>query len=364
MAKASRSSSTARSFSKRRVSRARIRRKSNAIRICVSNWATPSLARLALKNNQYIKFCLDVPQTCVQPTEIIPVPTGYFNFVREASKWDAYVYSLFPKSAAEAYLSKVSSSFGGQGSVGATNPVSGMFSLDQNRTGYTTDDVLVGYGDGQGSSIAIAPGGNYSGDPDQQQDRVRFGWITEPATAPLQGSELVLLSVPAWSDQLTLTVTVGWMDRGGTQMARQQTYDMVIKVPTDYEAFDTFMGGEQSRLAPRISDDLVDDTPVQACKAADIIIPGYRLWRSTVVTLGGQTADRIVVLPDMQGLVAHFNEIAFPNGPKTTDGDASAPLRVWTSEGEASAARPVRIGSSAVGEAARSCPDDKTDSKS
>ncbi len=43
-----------------------------------------------------------------------------------------------------------------------------------------------------------------------------------------------------------------------------------------------------------------------------LLITGERLWRNTVVTLGGQKADRIEILPDMVGIVATFRCIETP----------------------------------------------------
>jgi hypothetical protein len=292
-----------------------------------------------MKHNRGIPLCAADP--CDQ--YIIPIPSGFFSFVAQASKSDAYVYALFPKSEAEAYLSDVATALSASGGAEAPgNPFSGLLDFGRSTRGYTTQDVLVGYGDGQG--------GSQSG-----EDRVRFGWVTGTVHSSMQGSELVLLSVPAWSDELTLSVSVGWLDRNGTHASNQQTFDMKVKLPPDYEAFDTFIAGQQARLLPRISEDFMDNHPVQACKSADIIIPGYRLWRSTVVTLGAQTADRIVVLPNMQGVIAHFNEIAFPTNALVS-GASPVSLRVWTSEGEASAGRPIGVVTTPGQREARGCP--------
>lgn len=52
-----------------------------------------------------------------------------------------------------------------------------------------------------------------------------------------------------------------------------------------------------------------------------------RLGRSTVVTLGGQQADAISVLPNMKGVIATFNRVE----PSISGAE---PLHLWTSEGE------------------------------
>jgi len=68
---------------------------------------------------------------------------------------------------------------------------------------------------------------------------------------------------------------------------------------------------------------------ITAEKPADILIRGNHLWRSTVVTLEGQPADNITVLPDMKGIVARFDSVS-----RQWVG-ADRRLWVFTSEGEA-----------------------------
>ena len=102
-----------------------------------------------------------------------------------------------------------------------------------------------------------------------------------------------------------------------------------------------------------------------------ILIPGSRLWRSASVTLGAQLADRIRVLPNMEGIIAEFFEVDLPYAaynPRRSNGqlpgintdelepncslddtelsDLSARpvrLRVWTSEGVATAIRSICV---------------------
>lgn len=80
-------------------------------------------------------------------------------------------------------------------------------------------------------------------------------------------------------------------------------------------------------------------------KPATILIKGQRLWRSTVVTLGGQVADKIQVLPDMTGIIARFECVDVPTARARAIRNAvpwernpayqywNVPLVVWTSEG-------------------------------
>ncbi|QQO56643.1 MAG: hypothetical protein N838_28040 [Thiohalocapsa sp. PB-PSB1] len=84
-----------------------------------------------------------------------------------------------------------------------------------------------------------------------------------------------------------------------------------------------------------------------------LVIEGQRLWRGTMVTLGDQRADEIIVLPDMRGVVARFDCVLPPPGrhhfmPEEIGREGSeappdpiyAPMfrkvTVWTAQGHAS----------------------------
>ena len=161
---------------------------------------------------------------------------------------------------------------------------------------------------------------------------VEFGWVIggQGRMESTQKSGLALVSVPAWTNELSVHVDTGWV-RGSGALAVTGSYDFTVPIPPDYEAFDAFVGGSRVRHEPRISNDLVARHQVlEACDDVSIIIPGFRLWRSTVVTLGSQVATRITVLPNMRGIIAKFENLFAANVPGA---DEQVKLRVWTSEG-------------------------------
>jgi hypothetical protein len=132
---------------------------------------------------------------------------------------------------------------------------------------------------------------------------------------PTQKSELALVSVPAWADTLKLNVSVGWLDRNGKPRPdEQRDFDLEIAVPPNLEAFDSiYREDAQVTLGPTIRDNEMDPwIYVRAGKETKILIPGSRLWRSASVTLGAQTAKRITVLPNMEGIIAEFDAVAPP----------------------------------------------------
>lgn len=99
-------------------------------------------------------------------------------------------------------------------------------------------------------------------------------------------------------------------------------------------------------------------------RPGQIVLEGGRLWRSTVVTLGMQRADQIIVTPHMQGIIAVFNCVLppadWPSGRPRIVADfdtttAAAPFTghfanavVWTSEGRTTpmpvTLKPFRMG--------------------
>ena len=77
-----------------------------------------------------------------------------------------------------------------------------------------------------------------------------------------------------------------------------------IKAPYYYQEFD-----EQVQRRPGI-------LTLEAGRSGQLALAGERLWRGTVVTVNNQTADRIVVLPDMKGVVAQFDCVNPPAGSR------------------------------------------------
>jgi hypothetical protein len=90
-------------------------------------------------------------------------------------------------------------------------------------------------------------------------------------------------------------------------------------------------------------DRLIPSQTLEACAPGSILIPGFRLWRSSVVTIGAQRADRIAVLPNMRGIIADFKEVQRPVGLADGGKAVKEELRVWTSEGVDTARERIMI---------------------
>ena len=291
------------------------------------------------------------------------VPSGFFNFAERLSGLDAYSYAIFPKNDVVGVLAETSAMLAGAAAG------TGFLGIGSRRSESKTVSVLVGYGDGKGS------------DPDNRNtegiDTIAFGWVISARgdMEPTSKNQLALVSVPAWTNELHLTVHTGWLDRESHPLNNgRDKFTVTIPVPPDYEAFDSiFRGDAWVTQGPRIYDNKMDkEISVRAGDGVKILIPGSRLWRSASVTLGAQLATRIRVLPNMEGIIAEFPLVDLPHAAyndeldavDNSDADAvgglqqdkgpdcrpfepleSRPvrLRVWTSEGVIKARRPVCV---------------------
>ncbi|MCP4317957.1 MAG: hypothetical protein GY789_18525 [Hyphomicrobiales bacterium] len=187
---------------------------------------------------------------------------------------------------------------------------------------------------------------------------VKFGWIISgrDKMTPTQKSQLALISVPAWTTEIKLHINAGWLNRNGGEVVDHK-FNLPIVLPPELDSLDTVMFQDGGGRGPKIHSSFIPGqnrkvlATVHACTATSILIPGSRLWRSTAVTLGSQLADRITVLPNMEGIVAYFEKVVIPsvvgidtNEPIENSNDVvEVPLSVWTSEGVDTAKNNIRV---------------------
>jgi hypothetical protein len=156
-----------------------------------------------------------------------------------------------------------------------------------------------------------------------------FGWIIQPdepldeagsyRQRPSQTSLAALISLPAWWEEVGLKVKRSWVDESKTAGVQASAgsdnlpdLQFTIELPVNFETVDAILFETIDRN-PVIFESAGASLTVKPCNTAEIVIPGRRLWRSTVVTLGGQKADEIFVLPDMNGIIAKFNQVHLPS---------------------------------------------------
>lgn len=211
--------------------------------------------------------------------------------------------------------------------------------------------IIVGFG-------AAAKG------PPQETRRLTldFGWIVAPRSRSARHYEqidgqyplTVFISVPAWWRSMHADIRTCWLSRSTlAKLPRGQTAanlcrgdemvgrQMMIRLPTAIPevsrklAFDVLQ-------EPSLYDNSMKELTIGA--RGLLLLEGARLWRSTEVTAGAQHADKITVLPNMEGILAEFDcvrppdtllRIAFPK-PSGQDEKTWVTrdwIRVWTSEG-------------------------------
>jgi len=289
----------------------------------------------------------------------IEVESGLFLFIRHLQQSSSvFSYAVTPKQSVQSLV--VDDHANRQGSVGANvNGVGGQVD-GQSSVGFSgvrEQPLVVGYGN------VVGGGGAEASSPAQ----IEFGWFISP---PVQGADntgvrkvhaaaqyalTALVSVPAWWDEIDLKIKRVWLGPDGEEIparpyASGQPGDSgaPIELPRDLESISSLLLDRGA--GPEIEEGKVDPIELTVCRPAAILLPGRRLWRSAVVTLGSQTADEIHVLPNMHGIIAKFDRVDVPSGWTSTfvpDEDPvpyEAPITVWTSEGSRTLRNRARIG--------------------
>ncbi|ANT62724.1 hypothetical protein AYJ57_20340 [Salipiger sp. CCB-MM3] len=330
---------------------------------------------------------------------------GAFEFFRRMAEVESYTYAAFPRGDVTGVVREVGEhqSLGLEGEASGASGRAGYERSSRERTIEAVPRV-----------INFASGQSRSSQPELERSKhFDFGWtvVKEGAKEPMMVSQLVLISMPAYMDEISLTLWKGFLDLdkvpadrsallpelekalqdvaeaervagdagygdaagdGPAPPARRfndmgfeerirflmkgyETGTITLKVPPDFTALDSIVIGRSKILGPQINASALDQAvrPEQingshreecvrwskiveeAATDADkdevyyhveMVVPGERLWRSTVVTLGGAKAQRIEVMPDMRGILATFR---LPEPPVAGE----ERIWVWTSEG-------------------------------
>jgi hypothetical protein len=188
-----------------------------------------------------------------------------------------------------------------------------------------------------------------------------FGWVIAPQLTGDGDRQQVdreypvsaVVSLPAWWRSIRLDITTCWIPRSELNSARRvneckgapgpdnqprnlqgaNDSQEMIRLPGAIAELSSKLGFEivqEPHLKVRSGKD--NRLRAEVGRPFDLLLTGFRIWRSTEVTLGSQKADEIVVLPNMEGIVAHFNcvepQMAIPDQK-----DLDVDILVWTSEG-------------------------------
>lgn len=197
----------------------------------------------------------------------------------------------------------------------------------------------------------------------------RFGWLIGPRPVsgsdgafrfrhlPVQNALTAVVSVPAWWRRAKVKIDTTWLDKNGNSVPKEtiignnksgtsaDKFSFEVRLPGDLATITSLLTANLE-IGPKIATHLMTkkEIAVVAGQSARILIPGPNLWRSTVVTLGAQAAERITVLPDMEGIIAEFTKIDYPaDWLDRRKPYENAALTVWTSEGVARLDKAVYI---------------------
>ncbi len=266
------------------------------------------------------------------------VRAGLVNFVRAAGRrLDAFSYAFSPSEPDELVATRsldeqsrtlaaqaTAALAGLQGTGGAK--VGQQSGVEQSRN--ASRKLVIAFGEQFNPKIAT------------------FGWVIQPQE-PIDGNDdyrqrasqtslAALISLPAWWEEIRVRITRSWTTESGKpENTLKPDQEYTIELPVNFETVDASLFETNDR-SPVINEWATEAVIVRPCQRADIVIPGRRLWRSTVVLLGSQKADEIFVLPDMNGIVATFKSVQFPNTWSDLSRDFQVPLTVWTSQGSTS----------------------------
>ena len=169
-----------------------------------------------------------------------------------------------------------------------------------------------------------------------------------------------LVSLPSWWGLVEIDVDTCWMDRDQVSAVlepddlcagepgagvRKQHHRLEVKLPGTADEVLSRMAFFPLK-APYLTEGLTQQNVVEVGRPAEVTLVGSRLWKNPRVRLGHQWADSVEVLPDMQGLVAHFacvepepGTAGIDSRPEPGSGPTTGsnrPVRIWTSEGTTS----------------------------
>lgn len=181
-----------------------------------------------------------------------------------------------------------------------------------------------------------------------------FGWIIGPKYeiraegdnqaagfrhTPIQNGVAGIISVPSFLRSLKIHTKACWrgasdtwgVDSTGSSNGCDTQPEYTLRLPTDpVRGLSLDSRGKKRGIKVSISNPKV--YRASAGNPMNILIRGENLWRNTKVLIDGQEADRVTVLPDMGGILAHFSKIQ-PSTIRSNNGLSNElPLEIITSE--------------------------------
>jgi hypothetical protein len=286
----------------------------------------------------------------------------FINYLNSGT--DAFAYSVTPKNLTENISTASDTRDAFTAMLRPNNQGNEIASLLKKRSeqnqAIVAHPIVVGFGSGFNISDMTAHNLNTEIKAVRSLD---FGWIVAPRSLSERIYEQIdgqypltaFISVPAWWRTAHVFINSCWLARRGLadvkldepasklcdQGSKMHTSEIIVRLPPAVPeisrklAFDVV---QQPSLYNPTPKELVIGMP------GSLLLEGARLWRSTEVTAGAQHADRITVLPNMEGILAEFDCVRPPTGLRKlrqnpeveSDKEQTVTyefIQVWTSEG-------------------------------
>lgn len=289
---------------------------------------------------------------CYFQTVAFDVPVGLFNFAMKLGKAkEVYTYSISTAEPDELIANRVRNDLIRELGVQATmnNLTQSALSTEARVRAQDEMTKFLRFDSVQRSVFGYG----------RKASQAKIGWhvlprdlqATEdgsdrPYLAPKQIPMTALVSLPAWWEKISLTVSRAWVDGQG-KVTRLPDEDQgkpayPIDLPTNFETLDASLF-TNADSGPVLIDWQLPRLAVRPCLPFSVTLLGRRLWRSTVVTLAGERANRVLVMPNMNGIIATFERAPLPGNLSENDQGYYAQLTVWTSQGHVHLPRLIRF---------------------
>ena len=311
------------------------------------------------------------------------------NFKRLLSdRENIYSYAITPKESVQRVLSieserrqkQLAMSLVARLSTGELNAkaVEGLTRFFSEDSAYSEQvkrkPLVVSFGRGQPRTTAAEDESCKGEDCAFERSATDFGWILGPkylnfdkrgaeprfVQVPAQHSLSAVVSVPSWWTAIDIDIESCWIDQSDIRDQQSRKIDNFCSdevVANSHDSniqYTVRLPGSPSELPRKFGYDIERAPWIERNQGepyladfyvgqrdVSLIIKGSELWRSTVVTIGNQKADRIEVLPNMKGIIAKFEEIKLPHhtfdamqpGGGPPECFVRSEVIVWTSEG-------------------------------
>lgn len=271
---------------------------------------------------------------------------------------DAFAYSVTPKNLAEniSTAAETRDAFELLARNKATQTDVGSFlrSRSERNRAIVAHPIVVGFGSSDFNHLK-----KETASPEGVRN-IDFGWIIagrlgkNKSYSHIDGQYALssFISVPGWWQTVNVIITRCWISRTAlTELEPTANATTICPKGTPSVQTTVRLPGAIPEISHKLGFDVVQQPSIVRPRQHELVVgrrgslllEGQRLWRSTEVTAGGQRADKITVLPNMEGILAEFDCIRPPAGVRQTRTNDSVPqdnspittayARVWTSEG-------------------------------